>query len=195
LKLAAWIYYLLDRRIGAPSRFERLYAFDKDPFGCETYAYEQEKFLTIVNELGNHQYSHILDIGCGAGTLTRMLASNALKITAIDFSPKAIKHAKSHPSSANNILYQCHDIRNLSLTESYDIIICSEVLYYLAPEEIDRFCRLLSQFQQKGTPIVTIGKVHDETVSSVLSKHFYISKKIESHQNRRPYAITFYEIR
>src|ERR1041384_3286302 len=116
MKLAAWLYYLLDRRIGISKRFDRLYALDKDPFGCETFVYERVKSASLLEYIHGRHFNHILDIGCGTGTITRMLGDYGDDITAIDFSSMAIALAKGF-TSQNNIKYFPADIRMLEFKE------------------------------------------------------------------------------
>lgn len=194
MKILAWLYYLVDRRLGNPKRFEHLYAIDNDPFGCESYAYEQNKFSHLLSLIAPSNPHHILDIGCGAGTLTRLLAERAGRVTAVDFSKKAISIAQNSTKN-DNIEYIASDIREFTFKDQYDCIICSEVLYYLTPHEIEQLILSVCSTQRVGTSIFTIEKVDDMTVRPVLTRHLeYISRK-EVLLTRRPYAISRYQIR
>jgi SAM-dependent methyltransferase len=192
VKAAAWLYYFLDRRLGKSERFDRLYSLDADPFGCEKFSYERQKSADLLDIIQGVKFKHILDIGCGAGTLTRMLAEYAENVTAIDFSETAIELAVSHPSNYNHVHYQCADIRTFELRD-YDLIICSEILYYLKSNELEA---LLDQFfhtQRSGTKLLTVGKKRDSSISEILGKRLLEINRIERGNNYRPYSIIEYE--
>ncbi len=194
MRIAAWLYYMLDRRIGIPKRFDRLYTFDADPFGIEIFSYEKQKNAHLIAALDGKHFAHILDIGCGSGTLTRMLAPYAEKVTAIDFSQKAIERATSHKEGLPNITYQCQDIRDIDFSEKYDLINCSEVLYYLTHDELRAFIVNISHSQSSGTLIVTVGKAHDVGTESLIGQYLTQTKQIIRNDNRRPYVINVYSI-
>lgn len=52
----------------------------------------------------------ILDIGCGTGEFSRLLAKRADKVIAIDLSPNMIEFAKQHSKHYTNIDFQVADV-------------------------------------------------------------------------------------
>lgn len=193
MKLLSWVYYLLDRRIGKKGRFNNLYLLDPDPFGCETYTYERQKANDLIGALHGQRFVNILDLGCGTGVLTKELSHLSKTVTAIDFSERAIDIAL-RKCQASNIKFQCNDIRNLALQERYDLIVCSEVLYYLNSQELVQFLKKIRNSQEDGTILVTVGKVFDQTVKPLIESIFTLQHRIEKNKNRRPYAINIYRM-
>ncbi|MBN1975298.1 MAG: methyltransferase domain-containing protein [Sedimentisphaerales bacterium] len=57
-------------------------------------------------------FSKVIDIGCGTGVLTSMLAKRSNKVLAIDISPKSIEITKSHCKKQKNILFNTISIED-----------------------------------------------------------------------------------
>lgn len=92
--------------------------------------YEKKRTKTIVNLLNNRKYKHCLDVGCADGSITVRLKNFCTKITAIDISKKIIDRA-IRTYKEENIDFKVLNIRTGILEDMYDLIIVSEVLYYL----------------------------------------------------------------
>lgn len=77
-----------------------------------------------------------LEIGCGWGAFTRLLASRARNVVALDLSPEMIHLAKARSASYQNIEYQLGDVMRLSLpAEGYDCIVSIATLHHLPLEQ------------------------------------------------------------
>lgn len=67
--------------------------------------------------------ARILDLGCGPGFYTRLLAERGFNCTGVDFSPASIKWARQRAQAADlNIDYIQQDIRTYHPTEPFDFI-------------------------------------------------------------------------
>jgi 2-polyprenyl-3-methyl-5-hydroxy-6-metoxy-1,4-benzoquinol methylase len=76
------------------------------------------------------QCESALDVGCGMGAFTRLLAERARQVTALDLSPQMIRLARER--SGNNINYLLGDFLKLSLpAESFDYIVSINTLHHL----------------------------------------------------------------
>lgn len=77
-----------------------------------------------------------IDLGCGNGDLTKLLLSNGWSVTAVDYSPKALKIlSKANPSEIKSGHLK---IIKSSLTKyipdnAVDLVICRNVLSYVNP--------------------------------------------------------------
>ena len=70
---------------------------------------------------------YILDLGCGFGTLTKILALIFKKVDAFDYFEEAINHSKNVNSNIKNIDYICSDIFNYEFESlKYDVVFASE---------------------------------------------------------------------
>lgn len=77
----------------------------------------------------------VLEIGCGTGELTNILAKKTSgKVVGTDISPKAIATAKSHYGKRSNLEFRTNeDAKNIS-NEKYDFIILADVLEHIPTE-------------------------------------------------------------
>ncbi|HEX8650062.1 MAG TPA: class I SAM-dependent methyltransferase [Pyrinomonadaceae bacterium] len=74
-----------------------------------------------------------LEIGCGAGAFTRLLATRARSVVGCDLSPQMIRLAQQqHSASRSHIEYMTGDVMRLSFAaESFDCIVTVATLHHL----------------------------------------------------------------
>lgn len=83
------------------------------------------------------RYKNVLDIGCGTGEFSRLLAKRADKVVAIDLSPNMIKVAKHHSRQDTNIDFQVADILKWEFpTEQFDAIASIATVHHLPIEDL-----------------------------------------------------------
>ncbi|HEY5262161.1 MAG TPA: SAM-dependent methyltransferase [Solirubrobacteraceae bacterium] len=121
----------------AVERFERLYRESPDPWGYRTSGYEQEKYAATLAALPRRTHGLCLEVGCSIGVFTGLLAARCEHLVAIDFSLSALELARRHLQGVGNV-----DLLRASFPEetpagSWDLILCSEILYYLRRPELD----------------------------------------------------------
>ncbi len=78
----------------------------------------------------------ILDIGCGYGFMTYMLAflSDKRELTGIDIDQKKIETAHNCHFKPDTVKFHCTDAMNFNF-EKYDGIVLSDILHYISKEE------------------------------------------------------------
>lgn len=104
-----------------------------DFWNFETSAYEQARFARLMAILGGRRYERALEIGCGAGYFTRLLAGVAQQIVAFDISPAAIDRAKRLGADLQHVEFRVgnameHNFRDDS---PWDLVVCTDAIYYL----------------------------------------------------------------
>ena len=112
-------------------RFERLYEADPDPWDYGSSDYEDEKYARTLDAIGPGPFGRVLEVGCSIGVFTERLAPLCRELVAIDFSHRALELARERLEEHDNV-----EIVHASFPEDvpegpWDLIICSEVLYYL----------------------------------------------------------------
>jgi len=122
-------------REGLPQEFHRL----------------QEGFLMDVLRASRIPFRQILELGCGFGRVTRVLAEAfpSAKITAVDLSPKQIEDARQFCADYPNISFDTFDFYSAPAPESrsgYDAVIAVEVfLHHPRPVVLALFESLAAQ--------------------------------------------------
>lgn len=141
---------------GRPRFFARLYR-RPDPWGYETSAYEQQKYaltLAILPRRPNFArppYRRILEVGCSEGLFTVRLAREGWgqEIVGVDFMPAALERARARCAGLPTVRFLQLDVTQGLPPGNFDLVFCSEVLYYLGPLRrlhvlADRLCQLLA---------------------------------------------------
>jgi 2-polyprenyl-3-methyl-5-hydroxy-6-metoxy-1,4-benzoquinol methylase len=121
-----------------PEHFERLYQSNPDPWSFETSAYEHAKYQRTVSAVGARRFSSGLEVGCSIGILTRMLAPSCDSLLGIDIVEAPLREARSRSAGRRHVRFRQMRVPDEWPADKFDLIVFSEVLYFLAPEDIDR---------------------------------------------------------
>ncbi len=102
----------------------------EDPWNY-TGAYEQTKYRHTLELLPTQDIANALEIGCAEGLFTAMLAPRTRSLLAVDISAAALARARNRCAGMLHVSFLEHDIANGVPGDGYDLIVCSEILYYL----------------------------------------------------------------
>ncbi len=89
----------------------------------------------------------VLDVACGEGYGSALLARSAALVTGVDISPQAIEHARAEYGRLSNARFACASCTQLPLPDaSVDIAISFETLEHIHEQEafIDELARVLA---------------------------------------------------
>ncbi|MEO8692367.1 MAG: trifunctional glycosyltransferase/class I SAM-dependent methyltransferase/polysaccharide deacetylase [Acidimicrobiales bacterium] len=106
-----------------------------DPWGY-TNNYEQLKYTQTLSLIEGMRIDRALELACAEGHFTMRLAPHVGHLVAADISATALERAALRCVDHTNVEYQQLDLRNGALPQDLDLIMCSEVLYYLEPQEV-----------------------------------------------------------
>jgi 2-polyprenyl-3-methyl-5-hydroxy-6-metoxy-1,4-benzoquinol methylase len=104
------------------------------------------ELLRIVQKYAGQ--ASILDLGCGTSAYLPLIPGTYRHYHGVDISRKAIKRARSLGRAHTS--YETADILHYKPRQSYDVILLSEVLYYLPTTKVAGFLRRLSAFLTPG---------------------------------------------
>jgi SAM-dependent methyltransferase len=104
-----------------------------DPWEIESSKYERDRCVQLRKMLKGRRYARALEIGCGAGYLTRLLAPQADQIVALDISQTAIERARILGVGQPNVDFRVANIMDYKpkVEGPWDIIVFSETICYL----------------------------------------------------------------
>ncbi len=120
------------------SHFTRLYESNPDPWGFCTDPYETAKYRRSIEALSDHRYINALEVGCSIGVLTRMLAPMCETLLAVDIVDQPLEAAAKRCIDLPRIGFQRMGIPDEWPDQRFDLIVLSEVLYFLSAADIDR---------------------------------------------------------
>lgn len=95
----------------------------------------------------------VLDLGCGTGSLTEILAREGYDMTGIDLSPDMLQIAmEKRMESGRDILYLNQDMREFELygTVRAIVSICDSMNYLLEKEDLVQTLRLVNNYLDPG---------------------------------------------
>jgi peptidoglycan/xylan/chitin deacetylase (PgdA/CDA1 family) len=104
-----------------------------DPWSYDS-AYEREKYAVQIELLPAVPIERALEVACAEGHFTRSLAPRVRRLLATDVSATALGRAAERCRSASNVVFQRLDLLSDPIPGPMDLIVCSEVLYYLRDE-------------------------------------------------------------
>ncbi len=116
--------------------FEERWALGDDPWEHGSRWYETRKYDLTAAALPRPMYRRSFEPGCGAGFLTQRLAERSTDHLAME----------RHPRGVRTTTERCRHLASVTVTEGcipsdwpdgrFDLIVLSEVLYYLADDEL-----------------------------------------------------------
>jgi trans-aconitate 2-methyltransferase len=106
------------------------YDFDGDAY-LKASGHQKEWGRKLISELPVRHDSRILDLGCGDGTLTRMISEKvpAGIVVGIDASEGMIRKAREYET--DNCRFFVKDINALDYTDEFDMIISNATLHWI----------------------------------------------------------------
>jgi ubiquinone/menaquinone biosynthesis C-methylase UbiE len=111
--------------------FDRLALYERDEWNHNNHYHQ-----FLLKQLPN-KCQIVLDIGCGTGEFSRLLAERADKVTAIDLSPNSIQIAKQRSQQLDNIDYLVADVSRWDFPlEHFDAIVSIATVHHLSIEQL-----------------------------------------------------------
>ena len=163
---------------GGRAAFEAAYA-DPDPWASAdpAYRYQRRKYEVLLSLLPDRPYRAALDLGCGVGLMSRMLAGRADTVLGLDVAQAAVDTATAATVGLPAVRFDRADILDLptSLDGQFDLLILADTLYYLRPLDD----QLLKHLALRTSRLLVPGGV------CLLANHFFSGADADSRLSRR----------
>jgi cyclopropane fatty-acyl-phospholipid synthase-like methyltransferase len=138
-----------------PEYFDALYTANPDPWNFAASPYERAKYTLTLNALPKPHYRSALEVGCSIGVLTRSLASRCDTIIAVDAAPIPLVQARRRCADLGEVLFEQMFVPEQWPDGLFELIVLSEVVYYLSPEDVSRLAdRVLDSLPEGGSVIL-----------------------------------------
>lgn len=118
--------------------FDDLYAADGDPWGFRTRWYEQRKYSVSLAALPRPRYRSAFEPGASIGVFTALLAGRCDRVLATDPARAAIDRAAKYLTDHHNVELRCGGVPADWPAGVFDLIVISELGYYLDAADLDR---------------------------------------------------------
>lgn len=133
-----------------------LYAASPDPWGHLSRPYERAKYHETLRAVGPGPFEEAVEVGCGNGALSDLLAPRCRRLRALDAVPGALALARArlarHPQ-----VEVARAVAPQGLPDAApDLVLLSEVLYFLRPEEVDALAAWIARRARPGARVVAV---------------------------------------
>lgn len=121
--------------------FLGMYASDPDPWRFTSSSYERDKYAATLAALPQARYRAAFEPACSIGVFTHALSERCERLLATDLVPAALEDARARCADRPHV-----EIRQGTMPadwpeERFDLIVLSEFLYFLAPEDFAALVR------------------------------------------------------
>ena len=138
------------------AHFARLYQASPDPWGFRTSEYEQGKYQRTLDVLPNHRFASGLEVGCSIGILTHMLAGRCDRLLGVDIVEDPLPAARERNADRPWVRFERMQVPRDWPAERFDLIVFSEVLYFLSAADIQACARRVAETVVPGGIVVLV---------------------------------------
>jgi cyclopropane fatty-acyl-phospholipid synthase-like methyltransferase len=139
-----------------PEYFDALYAADRDPWHFVASPYERAKYTLTLNAMLKPRYRSALEVGCSIGVLTRPLASRCNAVLAIDAAPTPLVEARRRCADLPGVRFEQMFVPEQWPDGVFEVILLSEVVYYLSAEDVRRLAVRVTHSLPKGGSVILV---------------------------------------
>lgn len=136
--------------------FEERYLREPDPWDYQTSPYEQEKYAATLRACGEGPFACALELGGSIGVFSRLLARHCGSLVTIDGSPTAVAAARRRLAGCDGVTAVTGRIPSEIPRRRYDLVVASEVLYYLSAAELDDTLEAIRECLLAGGRLVAV---------------------------------------
>lgn len=135
----------------------------------------------VLGWLAPQRDEHILDVGCGTGTLTEKIAEAGAIVTGIDASAEMIVKAKQ---AYNNIEFFVKDATDFSFDKKFDAVFSNATFHWIKNQQ-QLLQRIYNSLKQDGRLVYEMGakhnieSIHNALKNVLIDEGFKANTKIE----------------
>ncbi len=148
---------IMSPKYGTVEWLEEAYqGVNDDPWGLAWRGFERCRYHQTLQVLDDaiarlpksRKEVAILDVGCSSGFFTRLLPGLGGQVTGIDLSETAVQRARLQHS---NIHFKQRSVFDCAKNfETYDAVVCLEVIYYVEPDRQHAFLAAIESILSPG---------------------------------------------
>lgn len=147
------------RRVIDPAGFEAKFRESIDPWNYATSAFEARKRCVLLHACGPGPFGRGLELACAIGETTRVLAPHCLRLLAVDSSETAVAEARLRLRDFAHVRVGQALLPRDMPPGPFDLIVVSEILYYLPPRALLRLLDRVEAALAPGGRVVVLHHV------------------------------------
>ncbi|MDQ2812264.1 MAG: nodulation S family protein [Actinomycetota bacterium] len=119
-----------------PGYFDAMYEAASDPWGFQDRWYERRKYAISLALLPAERYRSAFEPGCSIGVFTELLAPRCEALLSCDVAATAVHAAAQRTQHLPQVRVEQRDIPAQWPDGRFDLIVCSEMMYYLGDHDL-----------------------------------------------------------
>ena len=143
-----------------PSRdaahFDRIYARDQDPWQFRSSPYERAKYTATIAALPVRRFRAALEVGCSIGELTRLLTRRCDAVHGVDIAAAPLEVARARCEDLPQVRFSQMAVPAQWPLGQFDLIMLSEVLYFLSASDIAALAGRVRQALTPGGVVILV---------------------------------------
>jgi len=134
-----------------------------------------------LSAVGDEQFDRCLEVACSEGVFTELLAADPRigSVRGMDISPSAVERARERLSGAD-VEVRVGDVCSEPFDERFDLIFCTEFLYYLGRGRESAAGHVVRALEPGGLLVLA----HAEPEAVVLHRPFHESGELRFESSR-----------
>jgi nodulation protein S (NodS) len=139
--------------------FEARYRADPDPWSYTTSEYERAKYDATLAACGPGPFACAIELGSSIGVLSARLTPRCRSLVTIDAAPTAVAEARrrlARVSGRGSVSAIAGAIPEAIPQAPYDLVLVSEILYYLDELRLRRTLEVLRELSLPGARWVAV---------------------------------------
>lgn len=136
--------------------FDDVYGANEDPWAFATSPYERAKYEATIAALPKERYAGAFEIGCSIGVLSEMLAGRCDCLLSVDASELPLKTARQRLAPYSYVTVSQMSIPAQFPNDRFDLIVLSEVGYYLTVADLQRARQLMLDHLNAGGHLLLV---------------------------------------
>ncbi|MFE1077088.1 SAM-dependent methyltransferase [Nocardiopsis alba] len=140
----------------SPDYFDKRYADSDDPWRLTERWYERRKYALTLAALPRERYASAYEPACSVGVLTRGLAERSDRLLAVDSAPAAVQAAARATADLPHVRVRMAVLPGDLPDEDFDLMVCSEFLYYFALEDLEHLVEKMRERLRPGGHMVFV---------------------------------------
>ena len=122
------------------AQFEARYRADQDPWDYQSSRYEHDKYRATLAACGPGPFAAALELGASIGVFSALLGPRCGALIGLDAAPTAVAIARARLATRPDLAHV--EIRAGVIPQQipagpFDLVVASEILYYLDAEELE----------------------------------------------------------
>lgn len=141
------------------SDFEARYRVDPDPWDYDGSDYERAKYAATLAACGPGPFASALELGASIGAFSTLLGPRCRRLITMDSAPTAVALARARLAGDEALAHV--DVRVATVPGEipggpFDLVIASEILYYLDASELLTTLERLRRVTVRGARLVAV---------------------------------------